>query len=299
MRARLRFFRSPMTMLNPHDRFGDDQDVLDRHEVAHAVRQIRLRAQPAGDGEREALDAPAALVPHVGVQPDVVDRTLRAIALAVADRDLELPRQREVQRVEEKVVVDQLDVGRDVEGLVGEQAGVRAPGDVANAVRAGAAGRDADPVQATVHGADLGDRHPVNLDVLARRQVRDAASVRVGDVVQAIHLGDGEETPGNLDALHVARVIELIVEPIAEAHRPEFVGGDGAADELLDPTGMAGDAVLQLAITRKGHDRVIIDLSSDKSRRSLNQDAQLCRRSRVRNGAVALRSSTEGGSSAR
>jgi hypothetical protein len=62
---------------------------------------------------------------------------------------------------------------------------------------------------------------------------------------------------------------------------------------------MAGDAVLQLAITRKGHDRVIIDLSSDKSRRSLNQDAQLCRPRIVRNGAVALRSSTEGGSSAR
>ena len=89
----------------------------------------------------------------------------------------------------------------------------------------------------------------MDLDVLARRHVRDAAPVRVRDVVQAVHLFDRQRAAGDLDALHVAGVVELIVEPITEPHRAEFVGRDGTRDVLLDAVVMTREPVAHFAIT--------------------------------------------------
>src|SRR5205085_1535779 len=92
-----------------------------------------------------------------------------------------------------------------------------------------------------------------DLDVLAGRDVPDTTTVVVGDVVQAMHLSGGDEAARDLDALHVARVIELVVEAVAEAHGPELFGGDGPLDVSLDAPLMAGKPVALLAITRKWH----------------------------------------------
>ncbi len=90
----------------------------------------------------------------------------------------------------------------------------------------------------------------MDLDVLTRGEVADAAAVVVRDVVQAIHLSDRQDPARDLDALHVARVIELVVEAVAEPHRPELFGCNRATNVPLDAALMTGNSVAQLAITR-------------------------------------------------
>src|SRR5206468_1663985 len=80
--------------------------------------------------QREAARAVARL----RIETDVVDRRLRAVVLAALDRDLELARQGQVERVEEEVLVDRDAVRRDVEGLAGRRSRERAGGHVAHAV---------------------------------------------------------------------------------------------------------------------------------------------------------------------
>src|SRR5205085_11240149 len=72
-----------------HDRFRNDQHVFRWDEVAQRYTEVGLRAETAGDVDREALDTFAVLGAYVGVEPEVVDGSLGAVAFAVAERDLE------------------------------------------------------------------------------------------------------------------------------------------------------------------------------------------------------------------
>ena len=130
---------------------------------------------------------------------------------------------------------------------------MRARGDVADAVRAGAARRDADLVQLLVDRAHVLERHPVDLDVLARGDVRDAAAAAVGDVVQAVHLGRRQHAARNLDPLHVTRVVELVIQPVAEPHRAKLFGRDRTGAELIDAAGVAGDPFAERLVVGMQH----------------------------------------------
>src|SRR5262249_2200871 len=107
-------------------------------------------------------------------------------------------------------------------------------------VGAGAARRDADLDEPLVDVDDAVERHPMDLDVLARRDVGDATAVAVGDLRQALHLLGRQRPAGDLDALHVARVGELVGAPRREPDRPALVGAQLAFAEALRPAPMAG-----------------------------------------------------------
>src|SRR3989454_8767247 len=87
---------------------------------------------------------------------------------------------------------------------------------------------------------DTLDRDPVALDVLARRHVADAAPVAVGDLGHGFHLLARKHAARDLDALHVARVVELVVEAIGEADRAPLVRRELTADEALGPASVEG-----------------------------------------------------------
>src|SRR5439155_4531367 len=128
--------------------------------------------------------------------------------------DLELPRQGQVEGIEEEVLVDHEAVGRDVEGFGRRRAGVRAGGHVPDAVRAGSPRRDADLEQPVVHVDDPVDGDPVELDVLPGRDVGNPSPIAVGDVGHALELPGREDAARDLDPLHVARVVELVVQAV-------------------------------------------------------------------------------------
>src|SRR5205807_1177463 len=113
---------------------------------------------------------------------------------------------REIQRIEEKVVVDQLRVRAHVERLDREEAAVRARGDVADAVRAGAARRDADLVQLLVDRAHVLERRPVALGGVAVGGGGEAAAGRSG-------------AASRLTDLPVARIIRAPPRPCRIARR--------------------------------------------------------------------------------
>ena len=52
--------------------------------------------------------------------------------------------------------------------------------------------------------------------------------------------------PGNLDALHVAGVIELVVQAVGEPDGAPGIGGDLAAQIACQPIGMAGERFTML-----------------------------------------------------
>ena len=139
------------------------------------------------------------------------------------------------------------------------------PGDVANAVGAGAASADVDGQQLLVQVDDLLERHPVDLDVLPGGDVADAAAIAVGDVGHDVELLRREQPPGNLDALHVAGVVQLVVQAVGEPNGAPGIGGDLTALIPGQPIGMAGEGFTLLLQGRRhdGFTRVWVRVSHE------------------------------------
>src|SRR5581483_7370992 len=101
------------------DGLTPDQEVAGGNEVRDRLGEERLRAESAARVDRE----PGRVAPHLRVEADVVHRRLRAVVRAALERDLEYARQRQVQRIEEEVLVDREAIRRHVERLVGRRPG--------------------------------------------------------------------------------------------------------------------------------------------------------------------------------
>ncbi len=178
-----------------------------RDEGVEADGNVRLGGEAATDADAVA-DLFDAFVDALQCgECDVVDLRVAAPYGAAGDTDLELARKVVELGVRGKLLGDLDGERRGVEDLVArftgsQEAGEWAAGDVANDVAAGALRREADGGE-RVH--DLGqalDGEPVQLDVLARGDVGDAAGVLRGDVGDDVQLVRGEQAVGQADAHH-------------------------------------------------------------------------------------------------
>src|SRR5262249_21716156 len=95
----------------PDDRLAHAPDLGGGDEVVQRDGRLRRRRQPAGRVHLEA----ALPVPHLRDEPEVVDRGVRTVRPAAAERDLELPREGARERVPQEEARDGLSVRRDVE----------------------------------------------------------------------------------------------------------------------------------------------------------------------------------------
>ena len=109
------------------------------------------------------------------LQADVVPADRGAVFGRAGDGDLELARQEGELRVQRAPLAQDLAVGPRVDDLVGRDAGECVAGDVADAVAAGLDAVHVDLGQQVHHVGALGERDPVELQVLARREVAVAA----------------------------------------------------------------------------------------------------------------------------
>src|SRR5882762_9902892 len=135
-------------------------------------------------------------------EADVVDLGIRAPRAAARNRYLEFPR----QVVEGRVAVEHLRAGvdqrRSIRQLVGVETGERTAGDVAGDVAARAErGHALQPERAEDFGQAL-ELDPVQLDVLANRDVADAAAVPLGQVGDGPQLMGLESAVGDPDPHH-------------------------------------------------------------------------------------------------
>ena len=235
-----------------HHRLDDRQEALGRHELLERVRVLRRRRQAAADANFE----PAFGIANARQNGDVVDRALRAVVAAAGERDLELARHRLADRVAQEVARDRLSIGRDVEGRAVAHAGQRARGHVAHRRAARLLGGEADLVELGHHFGGARELHEVELHVLARGDVPEAARVLVGDVGEPVELRRGQDPLRDLDADHVDVGLTLTVGAAAEAIDLELVRRHLAALEalqMLDEVVDVGGARKFERLRHRGH----------------------------------------------
>jgi hypothetical protein len=151
------------------------------------------------------------------------------------------------------------DVGRRVEELALADPGPRVAGDVAHCVAAAFPGGEADLGDLADQVGRVGQRHVVDLDVLARR---DVALVErrelLDDAGERVHLLGGDPAEGELDADHLDRGLALAVYALLQAEADELVLGRLALEELAG----LGVEVVELPLDDRDHVArdVLVDL---------------------------------------
>ena len=186
LEARLDARDAVLEILRPdaRDRAEDLVRVLLRDEDAEVAGDPRHRGEAAADEDGEAL---AAFVDGAD-QRDAVDLGRVAAIGAGGDRVLVLARQVGPVGVAVEEVGGGIDDRRRVEELVGGDPLDGAARDVADGVAAAAGGRDAEALEVREDVGQLRELEPVQLDVLAGRELAVAAAVEVRDLADRTQL---------------------------------------------------------------------------------------------------------------
>jgi hypothetical protein len=147
------------------------------------------------------------------------------------DGDLELARQEGEFGVQRAPLAQDLGIGPRVDHLVGGDARQRIGGDVADAVAAGLDAVQVDLGQLVHHVGGLGQRDPVELQVLPRAEMAEAAALGgqpgvavvmlARDAGQHAQLARGQFAIGHGHAQH--RRVSLQVPAVLQAQRAEIV----------------------------------------------------------------------------
>ncbi len=232
------------------------EQVPPGQELAHDVPDDGRAAEPAADDHAEA-DFPVGVADRV--QADVVHPGRRAVVRRAVDRDLELARQVLELGVQRRPLPDDLAPRERVDDLVGRDPGEMIGGDVAHDV---AARLDRVHLHRRELGEDLGDvleLRPVELQVLACREVAIPAVVGARDVRELVQLRGGQQPVGDRDAQH--RRVPLDVQAVPEPQRPELVlrqlarqEAAGLIAELADPVVYQALIDLVVAVHRGSFD---------------------------------------------
>ena len=165
-------------------------------------------------------------------EADVVEQDRGAILGGAGDGDLELARQEGELGMDRRPLPQHLGPHARVLDLVGGDAGVGIGGDIADAVAAGLDGVHLDLGQRVEDVGRVLQPGPVELDVLARREVAEAAVPLAGDVGQLAHLPRRQHAVGNGDAQHVG--MQLQVEAVLQPQRLELLLGQLAGEPPRD-----------------------------------------------------------------
>jgi len=174
-------------------------------------------------------------------QADVVPGGGSAVLAGTADGDLELARQEGEFRVQRSPLAQDLAIWPRVDLFVGCDAGQRVAGDIADAVAAGLDAVHIDLGQQVHHVGRAGERYPVELQVLARREVAEAAALAgeagvlvvelARDARQLSQLARRQLAVGHGDAQH--RRVALHVPAVLQSQRAEVVVGQLAGQVAL------------------------------------------------------------------
>ena len=228
--------------------------MLPGHELVDHAADDRGTAETTPHHELEADFT--GLVAHGG-QADVVDGDRGAVFHGAIDRDLELAGQGDELRVERAPLADDLGVRARIDDLVRGDTGEFVRRRVTDAIarRLDRVHLDRGQVGQDVRG--LFQLDPVELDVLARREVAIAAVVLAGDVGEHAHLRRRQQAVRDGDAQHVG--MTLHVQAVLQAQRQEFFFGQLVGETAPYLVAVLGDAftydeMVVLVVTVHGQD---------------------------------------------
>ena len=223
--------------------------MLPRQEFAdHATENGRAAHAAAGHEFEADL---ARLVMHHS-QADVVHGDGRAVFDGAVDRHLELAGQGDELGVKGRPLAQDFGEGAGIDDLVAGDAGEFVGGDVADAVARGLNRVHFHRGQVKQDVRRLFQLDPVELDVLARREVAVAAVVGAGDVGEHAHLFRRQQAIRHGDAQHVG--VTLHVQAVLQAQRQELGLGQLVAEAAPYLVAVLGDAlaydeVVKLVVT--------------------------------------------------
>ena len=217
-----------IAVVNPHDRLKVVEDLRLRDERVDQRRDMRRASLPAADMHFEA-NLVAALA---DMQADIVHAYGGAVMLGCRHRDLELARQEGELRMEGRPLADDLAPGARIHHLVLRRPGKMIRGRIADAVARGLDGVHLDFGELRQHVGNVLQRDPVELDVLARREVAETLVIVTRNLGEAAQLDRRELAIGNRNAQHVG--MQLQVHTVLQAQRLELVLGQRAGQAPRD-----------------------------------------------------------------
>ncbi len=234
---------------HPQHGFSDAENLRRRDELVQRRTGPDQNRRAAADGDAESA---AAAGRDDGAKPEIVDRGGDVIDRAAFEGDLELAGQRRAEWMAQQEAGHRFGVRRHVEDLVAGNAGIRTRRDVAHRVAARFARRQpvlGEPAQRRLHVVQLDE---VELDVLPRGDVTEAARILLADVGERDQLVGRQQALRDLDAKHL-RVFRLTL-PIGAAH--ETVGAPLIGSHLSPLIALDGaDEFVDFRFARKGQAR--------------------------------------------
>ena len=174
-----------VAVVDAQDRVEIGEQVPRGQEFVDHVADDRRAPEPAADDDAEA---DLARFTQLRVQADVMHERRRPVRGRAVDRDLELARQVVEFRMEGGPLADQLAPDEGIDDLVARHAGEMVGGDVAHAVAGSLDGVHLDRGQLGEDLRHLLELRPVELQVLARREMAVAAVVFARDIRQLAQL---------------------------------------------------------------------------------------------------------------
>ena len=207
-------------VVHAQDRVQVVQDLRARQEFADHVADDRRAAEAAADRHAEAERR--LRVADDQLQADVVDEDRGAIVGRAGHGDLELARQVRELRVERRPLPHAARcTGRGSTDLVAGDAREVVARDVADAVARGLDGVHLDPGELGQDVGHLLDMRPVELDVLARREVAVAAVVGAADVGERAQLPRRQLPVRDRDPQHWRMLLNI--KAILQTQRAKLV----------------------------------------------------------------------------
>ena len=186
---------------NLGDALEDRDHLVTLHEGVEPDGQMRIGRQAAAHPQGETNFGISARAANRG-QADIIDFGIGAPHAASGDADFELARQIVEIGVAHEEVVGFERQRRGVADFVGIHPGQGAAGDVAGIVAARPLGGQTGAPQSIEQLGQVLDGDPVQLDILAHRQVGGSAGVFLGDVGDGSQLVRMEQAVGNADTHH-------------------------------------------------------------------------------------------------
>src|SRR5213075_2886618 len=159
--------------------------------------EVRIGGKPTRDAQRKAgfftVQAPAL---HRG-KSYIINFRIRAPVAATGDGDLEFTRQIVKFIVPADVTVQRKGQGRGIAVLVRVKTSHRAARNISRNVAAGASGRQSHAPKRLENIRERFDGHPMELHVLPHGDIRNAASMALGEISDGARLMTAQEAVGN------------------------------------------------------------------------------------------------------
>src|SRR5712692_10009741 len=187
------------------DTADDRNDLIPLNEGIKRDAEMRVRREPPADAKCETCFEMVGALAQCGGQADIVDFRVGAPVPAARDGNLEFAWKIIELCVSAKLAVERESERRGVAKLVGIEAGERAAGDVARDVAAGAGRGEAGFPKGFEDFRERFDGDPMQLNILAYREVGHAAGVSFGEIGNGADLIAAEETVGDANAHHKKR----------------------------------------------------------------------------------------------